>query len=402
MRNQMKNNTVRVFSKWALISILLIFSLACKSQVFCSNYKFPISRKSIDTSALNRGTFDKLVLWEPGRTLRIKFLDGSDTLKALVKKIAPEWTNYANIKFEFTQQDPSDVRISFDLTGSWSALGKNAQKDGLYQATMSLSDVKDYVRENYPESDSRGTILHEFGHVLGLEHEHQSPYRGFQWKNKDSVYAYFSKPPNNWDKADVDRNVFDVMDKSNSNGEYDGNSIMHYSLPRELLVNNYVTHDNYELSTGDIKTISALYPKKESPGVKDPEPESTPIYAGILYVNGNNLEIFPVFTIQNGIGTTLLLRCYFYNAEGKPLVNETPGVLKLNYNNQVVAENANQYVTESPADFNTTNLQSCFFVPMTDLLLKPGKNKIKYQFEVYIQGVKLLMRSKMFSGEINL
>jgi len=33
----------------------------------------------------------------------------------------------------------------------------------------------------------RPTVLHEFGHALGLIHEHQSPFKGgFEW-NKDEV-----------------------------------------------------------------------------------------------------------------------------------------------------------------------------------------------------------------------
>ncbi len=36
----------------------------------------------------------------------------------------------------------------------------------------------------------RSTVLHEFGHSLGLIHEHQSPFKGgFEW-NKDEVRSY--------------------------------------------------------------------------------------------------------------------------------------------------------------------------------------------------------------------
>ena len=36
----------------------------------------------------------------------------------------------------------------------------------------------------------RSTVLHEFGHSIGLIHEHQSPFKGgFEW-NKDEVSAH--------------------------------------------------------------------------------------------------------------------------------------------------------------------------------------------------------------------
>ena len=38
----------------------------------------------------------------------------------------------------------------------------------------------------------RGTVLHEFGHSLGLIHEHQSPFKGgFEW-NRDEVSTLIS------------------------------------------------------------------------------------------------------------------------------------------------------------------------------------------------------------------
>jgi hypothetical protein len=42
------------------------------------------------------------------------------------------------------------------------------------------------------------TALHEIGHTIGLEHEHQNPNAGITW-NRPAVLAYFSGPPNNWD-----------------------------------------------------------------------------------------------------------------------------------------------------------------------------------------------------------
>lgn len=41
-----------------------------------------------------------------------------------------------------------------------------------------------------PEAEESGTILHEFGHAIGLMHEHQSPARGGTLTLKENGTSY--------------------------------------------------------------------------------------------------------------------------------------------------------------------------------------------------------------------
>ncbi len=50
-------------------------------------------------------------------------------------------------------------------------------------------------------------VLHEFGHTLGLIHEHQNPNRPINW-NRAAVIADLSGPPNNWDEETIENNIF--------------------------------------------------------------------------------------------------------------------------------------------------------------------------------------------------
>ena len=71
------------------------------------------------------------------------------------------------------------IRITFKASdGSWSALGTDCKKEEWFrknEATMNLGWI---LQGQANAKENKGVILHEFGHALGLDHEHQSPARG--------------------------------------------------------------------------------------------------------------------------------------------------------------------------------------------------------------------------------
>lgn len=63
-----------------------------------------------------RWTREDTVAQETGSTLilTVRFLDGTLNDRERVRQIAPEWSQHADIRFEFVEQGPSDIRIGFD------------------------------------------------------------------------------------------------------------------------------------------------------------------------------------------------------------------------------------------------------------------------------------------------
>ena len=103
-------------------------------------------------------------------------------------------------------------------------------------------------------------VLHEFGHALALIHEHQHPEADIPW-DRDTVIRELSGPPNNWDLATIELNVFQGFDRDQvRTTPYDPTSIMHYPFPAHWRKDKVVGKNNTTLSDGDVELLESLYP----------------------------------------------------------------------------------------------------------------------------------------------
>lgn len=199
-------------------------------------------------------------LWQSGRVLNVKFLDGDATQRKKVEDRAHQWEQYANIKFKFGAAATAEIRISFTQEGSWSAVGTDCLVQEYFkpdEPTMNYG----WLTDDTEDEEYDRVVLHEFGHALGAVHEHQNPVAGIKW-DKPAVYRYFGGPPNNWSKDDVDHNLFERYSKTITNfTKFDPNSIMLYAFPAELTLDHKGTHSNAQLSALDKKFMAINYPK---------------------------------------------------------------------------------------------------------------------------------------------
>jgi serralysin len=230
--------------------------------------------------------------WAQNRELKIKFLGGQAEVWKKVQQQAEEWMEHVNIKFRFVTSGPAEIRIAFDRTvGSWSYMGTDNLTIPTERPTMNFGWL-------YPDSDQptySSVVLHEFGHMLGMIHEHQSPAGGIRWNRQrviDDCWRTHTLPRKflhgrsssdirrgepaasagraqtfweayqGWDAEQVQRQIFDRYPREQTQfTKLDLTSIMMYPFPKEWSLDGTGTPWNTKLSALDIDFMSRQYPK---------------------------------------------------------------------------------------------------------------------------------------------
>ena len=197
--------------------------------------------------------------WNSGETIRVTFTEGDYELQQRVRDVAESWTapEMANLELEFVDSGPADIRIAFQQgNGSWSYLGTFCREIPEGEPTMNYG----WLTPDSDDDELRRVVLHEFGHALGLIHEHQNPEGGIEW-NEPAVKADLSGPPNNWDDATIRHNVLDHYPREAvSATPVDNLSIMMYPIPSAWTLDGFSSDLNGDLSEQDVAFIRQAYP----------------------------------------------------------------------------------------------------------------------------------------------
>jgi serralysin len=196
--------------------------------------------------------------WQAGTQVKVRFMEGDPQLQERVRRVAEEWTGpqMANLSLQFVDSDRADIRITFEQgNGSWSYLGTMCQQIPAGEPTMNYG----WLTPDSSDDDLPRVVLHEFGHALGLIHEHQSPNRPIAW-NRAAVIADLSGPPNNWDVETIENNIFKKYDPEElSSTPTDPLSIMMYPIPASWTTDGFSAGLNRDLSSTDKDFIQDAY-----------------------------------------------------------------------------------------------------------------------------------------------
>lgn len=209
--------------------------------------------------------YERTPLWNQ-KTIYFYFLDGTAAQKQLVKKHASIWEKYSGIQFVFSDKKliPETEEKYYKITFKGNS---NQSHTGAVNGTIKFGRL---VQDELVNME---IIQHEFGHMLGLSHEHQRFDRPVSLNSKDLVRA--CKLRQNQSQAWCQSNFSNI-----TRGEvfiqsgYDLLSVMHYDM--ESISDNHVLIDDLTdtgktgLSFIDKLYIAMLY----NPDMKESDVEA--------------------------------------------------------------------------------------------------------------------------------
>jgi serralysin len=216
-----------------------------------------------------KGIIDSDAKWEIGTVIKVSFLgpkdpfgrrsqlDPKELMCATVLRYAREWLTRTGAELSFRpvgdEKDKADIRVAFDCCGSWSLVGTSCRLwRNPNEPTMNFERLQDMTPELV-----RQVVLHEFGHALGLIHEHQSPAVEIPW-NRRRVCADAAQA--GWTLEQIERNIFAPAAAGRTQfTAFDPASIMIYPIPREWLLEGDGVPLNTDLSPTDIAFVRAQY-----------------------------------------------------------------------------------------------------------------------------------------------
>lgn len=219
------------------------------------------------------GKIDDLLLYQK-RPIRVCFVRGREVRQSIVKAALQWQVEGSGIEFDFGDRDnpqscPTilndyknfDIRVGFGKRGTWALMGSALRTtDAIHTMEFDLDRLSGELER---------AARHEFGHAIGLKHEHQSP----NAKCEDEI---------DWPKAEqylknewlvgnsaIIRQFRALSSEYYEATRYDGDSVMNYFLPKKFFKKELTQNDArpscYQPKRFDVSDIDSNWVKEKYP-----------------------------------------------------------------------------------------------------------------------------------------
>lgn len=196
-------------------------------------------------------------LWKPGRMLTVSFFtEGGEDLKAAIYELGRSWIDQSGANLQMQRADDKDDSAEIRVMCAPKAYG-----NGTHQGT----DILDSGSVNLLLCFEPGhelfefTVLHEFGHIFGLDHEHQHPEADIPWNARAA--GYYASELGGASEEEVQEQVFRKRSSADLiNTGYDRSSVMHYPVSQYVTSGDWTVGINSSLSDKDIEFMRLAYP----------------------------------------------------------------------------------------------------------------------------------------------
>lgn len=188
--------------------------------------------------------------------LTVSFLDNPNAAtKKKILQYANLWRKTANIKF--VESSDGIIRIAREDDGYWSYLGTDIKQIPRGQPTMNLQGFT----ERTSDSEYSRVVTHEFGHTLGMPHEHMR--RDIVARiDPAKAYKYFQQTQG-WSRQMVQQQVLTPLEESSlfSTARANVDSIMCYQLPGSIMKDGIAVPGGNEITQVDYDFVRKLHPR---------------------------------------------------------------------------------------------------------------------------------------------
>ena len=224
----------------------IILGTVDEAESWREKYEYQKTENDLTSIVIKNSRFR----WKNGILVYSIASNVSDNTKKLIKRAISHWESKTNVRFVERNRNNSSkytdyVEVVSDQQACWSWVGRRGGKQKL----------------NVVEGCGFGSIVHEFGHALGLFHEQSRHDR-----NKYIKVHYENI-------IDSRKHNFEIAKDGNDVGNYDYGSIMHYG--RKYFSKNgkdtitplkkgVIIGQRKALSKGDIASINKIYPFKKA------------------------------------------------------------------------------------------------------------------------------------------